>query len=197
MRFFIFILLLLLPVGVFAAEGDFVSLVSIPNVNYNSDSLVEYINSIFTLVISLAAMLAVLRVITGGFQYMTSEALGAKSEARETIQGAVFGLILLVGSWLILYTVNPQILDLSGLKFQTLQFDGDPVEALNQQRLEGIVGESNFSNGRDAQNLASRCKTLGGTPSEVKTTNGECEVFSNREGYCVRYARNYTVTCSK
>lgn len=57
-------------------------------------------------------MLAVFRIATGGFKYMTGEAVGEKGEARETIQGVAFGLILLLGSCLILYTINPHILNL-------------------------------------------------------------------------------------
>jgi len=86
-------------------------------------------------------MLAVLRVITGGFKYMTTEAIGAKGDARETIQGAVFGLILLLGSWLILNTVNPQILDLSALQFESLQQEGDAKAFSEKARKERAEAE--------------------------------------------------------
>jgi len=122
------------PPAAYGAEGDFVPLVAIPNVNYATRSLGVYVNSAFNLIISLVAMLAVLRVITGGFKYMTTEAIGAKGDARETIQGAVFGLILLLGSWLILNTVNPQILDLSALQFESLQQEGDAKAFSDAQR---------------------------------------------------------------
>lgn len=114
--------LLLIPTALFAAAGDFEPLVSLPGVGYEDGegSLSDYINAIFNIIITFAAMIAVLRVIMGGFQYMTTEAVTTKGEARLTIQNAIFGLILLGGSWLILNTINPQILDLSALNFQSL-----------------------------------------------------------------------------
>jgi len=144
------------PPAAYGAEGDFVPLVAIPNVNYATRSLGVYVNSAFNLIISLVAMLAVLRVITGGFKYMTTEAIGAKGDARETIQGAVFGLILLLGSWLILNTVNPQILDLSALQFESLQQEGDAKafsekarkeRAEWEQKITTLTGEGEEYNG--------------------------------------------------
>ncbi|XKT74622.1 MAG: pilin [Patescibacteria group bacterium UBA2163] len=115
-------LLLLIPTALFAAAGDFEPLVTLPGVGYEGGegSLSDYVNAVFNIIITFAAMLAVLRVIMGGFQYMTTEAVTAKGEARLTIQNAVLGLILLGGSWLILNTINPQILNLSALNFQSL-----------------------------------------------------------------------------
>ena len=115
----LFVGLLVIP---FVANADeFVPLAPIPNLSTGSgDSLSDYVNSAFFLVISLAAMVAVIRIVIGGFQYMTTEALSAKDEARRTIQGAIFGLLLLLGSYLILGVINPQILDLESLNFSNL-----------------------------------------------------------------------------
>ena len=57
-------------------------------------------------------------------------------DAREIIQGAVFGLILLLGSWLILNTVNPQILDLATLRFERLQTSGEAKKVLDEYNRE-------------------------------------------------------------
>jgi len=172
------------PLVLLAASGDFYTLVSIPNINIDASSgttLPKYINAVFTLVISVAAMLAVLRIVTGGFKYMTSEAAGSKGDAKEIIQGAVFGLILLLGSWLILNTVNPQILNLSALRFERLQTSGDAKKVLDeynrkrdayqaqleekgQQLLSGgtvLIDENAYGNER--RDLGAVCKNGGGS----------------------------------
>lgn len=68
-----------------------------------------YIEGIFTLVIALAGGLAVVKIIFGGIKYMSTDAFSGKSEARGTIENAIWGLLLAISAWLILYTVNPNL----------------------------------------------------------------------------------------
>lgn len=171
MRFiFFFLVLLLVPLSLYAAPGDFVPLVKIPGLATGSGTtLVEYVNAIFGLVIAIAAMLAVLRIVTGGFKYMTSEAIGEKGDARQTIQGAAFGLILLLGSWLILFTVNPNILDLSALQFNELgateerqkEIDRDVEDQAAYEKFQR--GIKIFPTREGAQAAADECLGRGGT----------------------------------
>lgn len=67
----------------------------------------SYLASIFKLAIALAGGLAVIMIIWGGIQYMSTDAISGKSEAKNTIQNAIWGLLLAIGAWLILYTINP------------------------------------------------------------------------------------------
>lgn len=68
-----------------------------------------YIEGLFTLIIALAGVLAVVMIIFGGIKYMSTDAFGEKSEAKTTIQNAIWGLLLVIGAWLILFTVNPNL----------------------------------------------------------------------------------------
>jgi hypothetical protein len=68
---------------------------------------------VFNLLISLAAVFAVLMIVIGGFQYMSTDAIQGKSAGRERIKNAIFGLILVLGAYLILYTINPKLLELN------------------------------------------------------------------------------------
>jgi len=72
--------------------------------------LQSYIPGIFNLIIGLAAVIAVTKIIFGGFQYITTDAIAGKSEGKKQIQSAVYGLIMIIASWLILYTINPRLL---------------------------------------------------------------------------------------
>ncbi len=77
-----------------------------------ANDLGTFINSAFKIALSLGAILAVLRIAWAGYQYMSSDAWGEKSHAKEILGDVVIGLLLLLGTWLILYQINPDILNL-------------------------------------------------------------------------------------
>lgn len=70
-----------------------------------------YISGAFDLAIAIAAILSFVMLVYGGFKYTTTDSLGEKSSSRDTIENAIAGLLLAIGAYVILYTINPQILD--------------------------------------------------------------------------------------
>ena len=76
-------------------------------------TLEKYLPGLFNLLIGLAAVFAVLMIVIGGIQYMSSDALSGKEDGKTRIWNAVKGLVLVIGAWLILYTVNPNLLNLN------------------------------------------------------------------------------------
>jgi hypothetical protein len=78
----------------------------------STPTLMGYLNAIFTLVISVGAMLAVIRIALAGFQYLSTDAWGSKEEALGTIRAVLIGLIVLLLSTVILRTINPDLLNL-------------------------------------------------------------------------------------
>lgn len=103
--------------GQTAPQATFQPIVPLPGVT-SEMSFPQYINQIFRLVISLSSILAVLVIIYGGFEYMTSSAGISKKNGMERIQGAVTGLLLLLSVTLILQIVNPCILEITVLTTQ-------------------------------------------------------------------------------
>lgn len=75
----------------------------------DSTDTATFIPGLFRLAISLATGLAVLMLIYGGIQYMSTDAWGEKNEAKGTIQNAIVGLLLTLSAWLIIATINPQL----------------------------------------------------------------------------------------
>ncbi len=69
----------------------------------------SYLEGIFILAIAVAGGLAVIMIIWGGIQYMSTDAISGKSEAKNTIQNAIWGLLLAISAWLILNTINPNL----------------------------------------------------------------------------------------
>ena len=103
------------------AEPGVVELLApLPNVNQlisqtQVGSLTEYLSFIFPLAIGLAATLAILMIVIGGLQIIISRGSAGKiEEGKRRITEAIWGLILALAAYLILYTINP---DLIGLKF--------------------------------------------------------------------------------
>ena len=68
-----------------------------------------YLNRIYKLGIAIAGILAVLYIVVGGFQYMLSESLFEKGAGKERIKAALGGLILALVSWIVLNTINPDL----------------------------------------------------------------------------------------
>lgn len=73
-------------------------------------TLQSYLPALFNLVIGISATFAVIMIVFGGLQYMTTDALQGKAAGKERIKNALFGLILVLCAWLILATINPDLL---------------------------------------------------------------------------------------
>lgn len=78
-----------------------------------STTLTTFLTEAFNLGLAICAALAVVMIVWGGVEYMLSESLFSKEEGRKKIRNAIYGLLLAVFSWLILYIINPSILDWS------------------------------------------------------------------------------------
>ncbi len=84
-------------------------LVGIPGIDAASLNFNDYINALYALAISVAALLAVIKIIIAGMKYMLSGVVTSKQEAISDIQGAVFGLLIVVLAYAILYFINPKL----------------------------------------------------------------------------------------
>ena len=79
-----------------------------------SGNLKLFLSSVYNFGVAAAAVLAVLMIAWGGVEYMTTEAFQGKSDAKNKIWNAIFGLLLVLASYLILWTINPNIINLPG-----------------------------------------------------------------------------------
>lgn len=75
-----------------------------------ANALSIYLNIMIKIAIGVAAVLAVVMIVMGGIQYMTSELISSKEEGRHRITNALIGLLIALGAYLILYTINPNLL---------------------------------------------------------------------------------------
>ncbi len=101
-----------LPASVLAQNpndpNDYKPMVTIPFVT--GDLSVEaYINALYLLAISVAAVMAVLKITIAGVKYMLDDVVTHKQEAKKDIYGAIFGLVIVLAAVVILNTINPQL----------------------------------------------------------------------------------------
>jgi len=71
-----------------------------------------YFNNIIKIFIGLLSVLAVVMVVIGGIQYMTSTSSGEKGGGKNRILNAIYGLVLVLASYMILRTINPKLVNL-------------------------------------------------------------------------------------
>jgi hypothetical protein len=72
---------------------------------------VAVLKGIYGLAIGIGSVIAVVMIIFAGFKYMYVESMNGKSDAKEQIQNAILGLLVILGSYIILRTINPDLVD--------------------------------------------------------------------------------------
>ena len=80
----------------------------------SSGALADFLGQVFNFGIAAAVVLALIMIIWGGIIKMTTDSWEGNSEANEKITNALYGLGLALGSWLILFTINPCLVDFTG-----------------------------------------------------------------------------------
>ncbi|MDZ7726548.1 MAG: hypothetical protein U5L75_03135 [Candidatus Campbellbacteria bacterium] len=95
------------------AQGDdgYVLLAPLPgldvdDIESSDNPLGEYLKIVYRLGVSLAILFAVVALIFGGVQYMTSDSVTTKGSAKDTITAALVGLLLAVASYVLLFLIG-------------------------------------------------------------------------------------------
>ncbi|MFA5934795.1 MAG: hypothetical protein WC827_02860 [Candidatus Paceibacterota bacterium] len=80
----------------------------------STKDLGTFLQQAYNFGIALAIVLAAIMIFIGGVEYMTSYSSDKKSDGLKKINEAAIGLGLALISYLILYTINPSLVDFSG-----------------------------------------------------------------------------------
>lgn len=92
----------------------------------------SYLPGAFNLIVGLSAVLAFVMITYGGILYATSDAIEKTQKGRDYVTNAVIGLLLVLGSWSILYTINPKMLEFNlNLSVPKLQKSQDWIAQLS------------------------------------------------------------------
>ncbi len=102
-----------------------------------ASTLGDFLAQVFQIGLALAAALAVVMIVWGGVEVMLSETPFGKSNGKEKIWNAIWGLLLALVSWLILFIINPQILDWSRLNNPTTTSTSQTTQSSNEEFVGG------------------------------------------------------------
>ncbi len=116
-KFIIVLSIILIPFSptVHAQTGYTLLEPTIPGIYEKSGkvTLQSYLPGMFKLIIASAAVLAFIMLTFGGITYAVSDSLTGKQDGRKYVTNALTGLLLVIGAYAILYTINPKILNFS------------------------------------------------------------------------------------
>lgn len=156
------------------------------------------LNQFFRFGLGIAALLAVITITWGGFQYMTTDAIGDKKEGKEWITSAIYGLLIILFSYILLVTINPKIVNFS-------LFSGTTNSTINSQSTSGTSPTGNVPGNSNINTESGSVPTnniLNSTPGTTDTTvtnppplfpynqkfpNNVCFVYLPENGAAMRY----------
>ncbi|MFW0862088.1 MAG: pilin [Candidatus Komeilibacteria bacterium] len=101
-------------------------------IDINSGSLGQYILAIYNYGIGLVAVLAVVMIMFGGYKWIFAAGNASSiGSAKSTIISALVGLVLALGSYLLLNTINPALTTFEPLYTPTPKIGSCPVAINN------------------------------------------------------------------
>lgn len=137
--------------------------INIPTINFSQGAeqgglltlpfLTEYISGIYAYLIGIGGILAGVMLVVGGIKYLTSAGSAEQvSSAKNTIRNALIGLVLTLGAYTILFTLNPDL-----IKFQTLKLTrAQPISLEFGEIEEGEGAETVAASGQPGRPLSAR-----------------------------------------
>ena len=104
----------------------------------------ECIADIYTVSLSLVGIVAFVQIVIGGFLVLTAAGNTAKyGEAMNKIKNAVFGIVLLFSSYLILRTINPDLVKNRFTSFEKIELKKEQLA--KPRDLNDPVGSKDFA----------------------------------------------------
>ncbi len=145
-------------------------------------------NSLFTLSIVIGAMLAVFMFIWGGLQMITArDSSGSVGAGKTKMTNAVMGLLMLVSTYVVLDTINPQLTSL------TLFGNVTPLTAAPQVAPRATVAERYGADMNDESDKSIVCTGIitpyGVNPSATAEEVAFCKNFKNTQAVQIQELR--------
>ncbi|MFA5134034.1 MAG: pilin [Patescibacteria group bacterium] len=125
--------------------------------------LADYIAAIYKYAVGIVSLVAIIMIMVGGLRWMTaggnSSAIGA---AKDTITGAVVGLLLALGSYLVLYSINPDLVTFRELQVKLIQRQSiEYIGLMSDSEYNKVAGETNPGRAAIIQKAIQVAKTAG------------------------------------
>lgn len=127
------IIIIVIICALFSADsvfaGGYATKEAIPGEATGATDFIPYLNSLYKFGIGISGLLAVFMIGFGAFKYTVFSAGNASTmgDAKDSIYSAIFGLILALVAWLILYVVNPDLISSTMTAVPTIKTCLDPA----------------------------------------------------------------------
>lgn len=82
------------------------------SLSFSGSTIESFISNLYLFGFGIGGVLAVGMIVAGGILIATSSVVNQQSKGRDMIMGAILGLVLLFGSYLLLRTINPRLVEL-------------------------------------------------------------------------------------
>jgi len=173
----------------------------------NETTLAEMVKYFYEWGVTIGGLVAFLALVMAGFQYMTSAGDPSKmKDATEKIKSAILGLVLLLGSYLVLNLINPELttLRMPSLETPTNTLGGiveEPPDISKPCEKAVIYSQPNYAPGTELETITKGdCKpvALSKESGSIKV-DGACAVELYSISSCTKtkdepmYAPNYSV----
>ncbi len=141
--------------------------------------LPEYVRYIFNFVIVVSGIIALIMIVVGGIEYLTATNKNTVQKSKERIKSAFLGLLILLFSYLILITINPQLiyLQISELQKQDVQQLDDLTSYLMRTDILGRIKDL-------ANDIKSVAPEISSRANKIVNLTGNCNC-QNTQSLCV------------
>lgn len=166
------------------SEEPYVPLAKIPGLPEEFDftdscPLGKYMNIMINAFIGIVAVIAMIMIVMGGINYVMSDLVTSKEEAKSGIQNAILGLIMALTCYLILNTINPSLLNIC--------LDNIPKATIALDGIQGDEGAGNFTaiSKDKLKELGINCPGSGGRaalPAIAKSFTGKVNYSTSNRG---------------
>jgi len=187
MRKYIFIIILLFAISCallaiscapYAAMAQVKLETGLPNIPGGQlpkgQELPSYINYLFIFGLGAIAILALGQMMLGGLTYILAAGnVANKVNAKDTIKQALLGLGLLLVSYLLLRTINPDLVNLRNPNLTPTQFQGASTPGAIPP---GVIAPGQISTGQQCQKDAD-CTAGGSLGGRIVCQNNNCIEF--------------------
>jgi len=149
----------------------------------------QYIAAIFTLALSIAGLLAFMRLLYGGIIYIISSSSVVKKDyAREVMNKSLLGLLLLFAGTLILYFINPDLLYVGRIFSDANRIGITGLDDLKVKRIEEFKATNEAAKIQEEQD---RAEWMFRYQKETESLSREKESLSDNLSYLMNsYGQN-------
>ncbi|MFA5000387.1 MAG: pilin [Patescibacteria group bacterium] len=117
-----------------------------------STLLARYVKAIYNYGIAVVGILAAVVLMAGGILWLTSAGNDSKiAQAKELITGSIVGTGILLGAWLILNTINPDLVELKAIEVK--MFEETSLESCCNYSLNGELTAKSPTSQKECEKL--------------------------------------------